>query len=120
MFNDYFLAVAVPFLFAAFALLQSALYMLYRSGFQPINDVRLLVAAVELIWVAIYCVKFCYFAQFKFYKPPYAYVDAALTQYYWVAIGICIAGFVFTIVQPVIICPKPGMCCTPPSLCRLF
>ncbi|KAL1591648.1 hypothetical protein SLS60_011646 [Paraconiothyrium brasiliense] len=43
---------------------------------------------MELIWIAIYCVKFCYLAQFKFYKPPYAYVVIALTRYYWTAVGL--------------------------------
>ncbi|KAF1967690.1 hypothetical protein BU23DRAFT_482844 [Bimuria novae-zelandiae CBS 107.79] len=65
---------------------------------------------MELIWVAIYCVKFCYLAQFKFYKPPYAYVNATLTAYYWVAVGCCSVGFVFTIIQPIVLCRMPDKC----------
>lgn len=119
MGNDYFLIAVVPFLLAGFSLLQSIIQQLYRTedahteevrtaSSQPTDVSRRLVAAMELMWIAIYCVKFCYLAQFKFYKPPYAYVVIALTRYYWTAVGLCVAGFFFTIVQPIVLCHTGG------------
>ena len=116
MANDYFLLAAIPFLLAGFALLQSSNQLLYdtENAFenmpisQPAAATRRLVAAVELLWITTYCVKFCYLAQFKFYKPPYAYVDPLLTKYYWTVIGLCCAGLVFTIIQPIVLCKSPG------------
>ncbi|KAF2874263.1 hypothetical protein BDV95DRAFT_487300 [Massariosphaeria phaeospora] len=67
-------------------------------------------AAIELLWIAIYAVKFCFLAQFKFHKPPYAYVSLHLTRYYWSCIGICTAAFLFTVAQPIILCPNNGKC----------
>lgn len=119
MGNDYFLVVGVPILLAGFALLQSFVHQLYwieegltdndSTGLsQPMDASRRFVAATELIWIAIYCVKFCYLAQFKFYKPPYAYVVVALTRYYWAVISLCSVGFFFTIVQPIALCVTRG------------
>lgn len=119
MGNDYFLVAAVPFLLAGVSILQSVLPQLYNLERTLTDDINIessarahfsrgLGAAIELMWITIYCVKFCYFAQFKFYKPPYAYVDQALTIYYWIAVGISSAGFLFAIVQPIILCPTPG------------
>jgi hypothetical protein len=119
MGNDYFLVAAVPFLLAGCSLLQSVILQLSwiedtiisQDGAalsQHTDASRRLVAAMVLIWIAIYCVKFCYLAQFKFYKPPYAYVVMALTRYYWIAIGLCSVGFLFTIVQPIVLCATRG------------
>ncbi|KAK7186394.1 hypothetical protein PSPO01_07351 [Paraphaeosphaeria sporulosa] len=102
MGNDYFLVAGVPILLTGFALLQSVIYQLYwteesltdntTAWSRHTDTSRRLVAAIELIWVAIYCVKFCYLAQFKFYKPPYA------------------VGFLFTLVQPIVLCTTRGKC----------
>lgn len=116
MANDYFLIAAIPLFLAGFALLQSSINPLYDTEgafvsmpiLQPTAATRRSVAAVELIWIAIYCVKFCYLASFKFYKPPYSYVDPLLTKYYWTTNGLCCAGFVFTIIQPIVLCQSPG------------
>ncbi|OAG12360.1 uncharacterized protein CC84DRAFT_1077377 [Paraphaeosphaeria sporulosa] len=120
MGNDYFLVAGVPILLTGFALLQSVIYQLYwteesltdntTAWSRHTDTSRRLVAAIELIWVAIYCVKFCYLAQFKFYKPPYAYVDAALTRHYWAVVGLCSVGFLFTLVQPIVLCTTRGKC----------
>lgn len=121
MANDYFLFATIPIFLTGFALLQSSINCLYDTEsvlvkmptLQPTAAIRRLVAAVELTWITIYCVKFCYLAQFKFYKPPYSYVDPLLTKYYWATNGLCCAGFVFTIIQPIILCQSPGtsVCC---------
>lgn len=116
MGNDYFLVAAAPVLLIGFALLQSVVHRVYdvQDALSDVSTsgqtsvVRRLAAAVEMVWIAIYLVKFCYFAQFKFYKAPYKYVDPHLTTYYWTAIGLCVAGFLFTIAQPVVLCPSPG------------
>ncbi|KAF2449203.1 hypothetical protein P171DRAFT_350975 [Karstenula rhodostoma CBS 690.94] len=119
MGNDYFLVAGVPILLAGFALLQSVIHQLYWAEdtdndptalSQSTDASRRLVATIELIWIAIYCVKFCYLTQFKFYKPPYAYVVVALTRYYWAVVGLCSIGFLFTIVQPIVLCASKGQC----------
>ncbi|KAF2793285.1 hypothetical protein K505DRAFT_244729 [Melanomma pulvis-pyrius CBS 109.77] len=63
-----------------------------------------------MLWIVIYCVKFCFLAQFKFHKPPYAYVSIYLTRYYWVSIGICTAGLLFTLIQPIVLCSNSTKC----------
>ena len=118
MGNDYFLVAGIPILLAGFVLLQSVTHQLYlteksladdtAASAPPADASRRVVAAIELIWIAIYCVKFCYLAQFKFYKPPYAYVVMELTRYYWAVIGFCSVGFMFTIVQPIALCISRG------------
>lgn len=118
MGNDYFLVTAIPVLLASFGLLQSVIHQLCpteesltddtTASAPPTDTSRRIVAAIELAWIAIYCVKFCYLAQFKFYKPPYAYVDVALTRYYWAVIGFCSVGFLFTMVQPIALCISRG------------
>ncbi|KAF2193418.1 hypothetical protein K469DRAFT_550645 [Zopfia rhizophila CBS 207.26] len=57
-----------------------------------------------------YSVKFCFLAQFKFYKPPYAFISVYLTRYYWTAIGLCTAAFLFSLVQPIVLCSTAGNC----------
>lgn len=119
MVNDYFLVVAVPALFVGAGLLQSTLNSLYlhetstshadqETTIQSASAGPRLTAVIEMLWIVIYCVKFCFLAQFKFHKPPYAYVSIYLTRYYWVSIGICTAGLLFTLVQPIILCSHPG------------
>jgi len=108
MVNDYFLLPAIPALIASCSLLQTILRDLYISEIIS-RSVNRLPAAIDLLWVAIYCVKFCFLAQFQFYRPPYAYVVAWLTRYYWMAVGICSAGFIFTIVQPIVLCSSSGI-----------
>ncbi|KAF9741168.1 hypothetical protein PMIN01_00707 [Paraphaeosphaeria minitans] len=90
-------------LLARFALLQSAIHQLYWAEetltetptalLEPTDASRRLVAAIELIWIAIYCVKACYLSQFKLYKPP-----------------LCSVGFLFTIVQPIVLCATREQC----------
>ncbi|KAF2465613.1 uncharacterized protein BDR25DRAFT_239503 [Lindgomyces ingoldianus] len=63
-----------------------------------------------MLWTTIYCVKFCFLAQFKFHKPPYAYVSKHLTRYYWSSIGICSAAVLVTLIQPIILCPNSDRC----------
>ncbi|KAH7135330.1 hypothetical protein B0J11DRAFT_502156 [Dendryphion nanum] len=119
MINDYFLVAALPLLLTASGLIQSSFDVLYRvETFDKVSitttltskEASRLVAAIEFLWAAIYCVKFCFLAQFKFYKPPYAYVVIHLTRYYWTSIGICVAAFVFTIIQPIVICFRADNC----------
>ncbi|KAL5453278.1 hypothetical protein PMIN06_005539 [Paraphaeosphaeria minitans] len=100
MGNGYFLVAGAPMLLARFALLQSAIHQLYWAEetltetptalLEPTDASRRLVAAIELIWIAIYCVKACYLSQFKLYKPP--------------------VGFLFTIVQPIVLCATREQC----------
>jgi hypothetical protein len=101
---DYFLIAALPMLFMASGLLSTHAdpdLSFHGSTFR-------LTAAIEVLWIAIYCVKFCFLAQFKFYKPPYAYVNVHLTRYYWTTVCIYSAGFLFTIIQPIVLCPSSG------------
>jgi hypothetical protein len=117
MANDYFLIVALPSLYAASSLMQSILSSLYwgegvhgafnASAASPSVAARL-TGAIEMLWITIYSVKFCFLAQFKFHKAPYAYVSVHLTRYYWASVGACGIGFLFTLAQPIIVCPRPG------------
>lgn len=117
MVNDYFLVAAIPMLFAGSALLHSTLDGLYRYEYavsdadhhtQLPKTTSCLTAAIEMLWISIYCVKFCFLAQFKFHKPPYAYISVHLTRYFWASIIICSAAFLFTIIHPIVLCPSPG------------
>lgn len=119
MTNDYFLVAALPALYLGTGLLQSTVGTLYVSrtdlasarGYlaHPASAVPRLTAAIELLWLSIYCVKACFLAQFKFNEPPYAYVSTHLTRYYWALIGICTTAYLFTFVQPIILCPDTSM-----------
>jgi hypothetical protein len=118
MANDYFLVVALPALYIGAGLLQSCfkVLLLYESSmWQADQEIRRaaprLTASIEMLWITIYCVKFCFLAQFKFHKPPYAYVSIYLTRYYWASIGISAAALLFTLIQPLILCSSPGMFC---------
>lgn len=113
--SDYFLILALPSLFAASALLQSCLDELYTQWPQDnyaahqmfdheTYAASRLAGAIELLWLAIYCVKASFFSQFKFYKPPYAYVSPRLTRYYWAAVGISVVAFIFTLTLTAILC----------------
>jgi hypothetical protein len=117
MVNDYLLVSALPVLYIGAGLLQSSLsaLYLYESSVLPIDRAQMtqptrvvyrLTASIEMLWFVIYCVKFCFLAQFKFHKPPYAYISIYLTRYYWTSIGICSAALVFTMIQPIILCPN--------------
>ncbi|KAF1957113.1 hypothetical protein CC80DRAFT_412196 [Byssothecium circinans] len=121
MINDYFLVAALPILFIALGLLQSILSALFEIEKSSIFIAQVLqprlpgttprlTAAVELLWVTIYCVKFCFLAQFRFHKPPYAYVNVHLTRYYWSTIGICAAAFLITIAEPIVLCSTSKNC----------
>ncbi|KAF2635402.1 hypothetical protein P280DRAFT_553788 [Massarina eburnea CBS 473.64] len=121
MENDYFLVAALPCLFIACGLLPSILGLLSQNpdaSPDPNHDFQSqfpgatprLVATIELLWIVIFFVKFSFLFQFKFYKPPYAYVNVHLTRYYWMTIGVSCAAFLFTIVYPIVLCPNPGNC----------
>lgn len=113
--GDYILVASLPMLFTASGLLHSvsnAIYSIDGPGTYASSDWNLvpqrLTAAIELLWIAIYCVKMCFLAQLKFYKPPYAYVNVQLTRYYWATVGLCSMGFMFTVSQPIVLCPDSG------------
>ncbi|KAF2260533.1 hypothetical protein CC78DRAFT_584668 [Lojkania enalia] len=121
MVNDYFLILALPALFVAAGLLQTVLHDLYdeqaagiwmdpNESPQPKILAPRLTASMEMLWLTIYCVKFCFLAQFKFHKPPYAYISPYFTRYYWVAIGTCGAAFLFTLIQPIVLCSNAEHC----------
>jgi hypothetical protein len=61
-----------------------------------------------MLWISIFSVKFCFLAQFKFHKPPYAYVSPHLTRYYWVVISFCTIGCLYALVQPIVLCSGAG------------
>jgi hypothetical protein len=115
--SDCLLLLALPSLFAGSALLHTALEMLYDHGDaetradrshvqQHASAASRLTAAIELLWVAIYCVKGSFLLQFKFHKPPYSLVSANLTRYYWATISVCTAGLLYTLAVPPILCPS--------------
>lgn len=114
--SDYCLIAALPFLFAGAGLLQSSLDQLYahspvtisKASGQLTSAGPRLTLAIEMLWVAIYSVKASFFAQFKFHKPPYAYVSPRLTRYYWVAISLCVSTFLFTVIVSAVLCPSSG------------
>ncbi|PSN73485.1 hypothetical protein BS50DRAFT_187763 [Corynespora cassiicola Philippines] len=119
--NDYFIAAALPTFYLAAGLIQSNLGVLYEHNppvlpvdqehpVSPQSAAPRLTSAIELFWTTIYCVKFCFLAQFKFHKPPYAYVSIRLTRYYFALIGICVAAFLFTLIQPIVLCSHPVRC----------
>jgi len=118
MARDYILVASLPMLFTASGLLHSVLsvvysidnpatYTFYAISAQDMAPLRL-TAAMEMLWIAIYCVKLCFLVQFKFYKPPYAYVNVHLTRYYWATVCLCTTGFLFTLSQPIVLCPSLG------------
>jgi hypothetical protein len=114
--SEYFLIIALLSLFAGTGLLQSTRNELYAQssadvfgGTLPrVNAAPRLIAAIELLWVTIYCVKASFVAQFKFHKPLYAYVSPRLTRYYWTSVAICGSAFLFTIIVPITLCPSSG------------
>lgn len=115
--KDYPLVLAVPVLFIALGLLQTILPAVLQMGDQfhgtdTAHSIDLstsrLTAIIEMLWIVIYCVKFCFLAQFKLYRPPYAYVNVNLTRCYWVMMVVCFVAFVLTIVVPAILCPNQG------------
>ncbi|KAF2110778.1 hypothetical protein BDV96DRAFT_583699 [Lophiotrema nucula] len=115
MLNDYFLVAGLPIFFIGAGLVQSVLPFLYEQHALATNRhagkiLRRLPAAIEMLWITIYCVKFCFLAQFKFHKPPYAYVSVHLTRYYWAVVSICSASFIVTLVQPLVLCSKSETC----------
>ncbi|KAF2021077.1 hypothetical protein BU24DRAFT_416745 [Aaosphaeria arxii CBS 175.79] len=112
MMNDYFLLVSLPALYAGAALLQSSLDGLYaeKGHAGPPTIAPRLTAAIDLLWISIYFVKFCFLAQFKFHKPPYAYISDSLTRHYWIVMGICVAAGLFTFVQPIVLCHTIDSC----------
>ncbi|CAI6326602.1 unnamed protein product [Periconia digitata] len=118
MFKDYSLVLALPMLFVALGLLHNivdALYQLegsvldptHQTEFRASGDPQRLTTVIELLWIVIYCVKLCFLTQFKLYRPPYAYVNANLTKFYWATTMICTGALVWTILVPVILCPNP-------------
>lgn len=119
MANDYFLGLAFPALYTGAGLLHSSLGELYMfedtlvnadviNAPQPSHATPRITAAIELLWISIFAVKFCFLAQFKFHKPLYAHVSAHLTRYYWTSIGVCAAACLFTMAQPIILCSSSG------------
>lgn len=115
--SDYFLIFALPCIFAGVALLQTSLDTLYAFesrlalGEEGRADPRgstaaRLASAIELLWIGIYSVKASFLAQFKFYKPPFAYVSVLLTRLYWVIVAVCGLGFLFTLTVPIVLCPS--------------
>ena len=119
MINDYFLIVALPTLYVGVGLLQSTMDGLYPPTDQRISELqpddlvasdtsKRFPAAIEMLWISIFSVKFCFLAQFKFHKPPYAYVSVQLTRYYWVVISLCTIGFLYAVIQPIVICSGAG------------
>ena len=118
--SDHLLLLALPSLFAGSALLHSTLDALYDYGATESpadrNHVRpdstaapRLTAAIELLWVTIYCVKASFLLEFKFHEPPYSLVSANLTRYYWATIGICTAAILCTLAAPPVLCPSSRM-----------
>ncbi|PVI04084.1 hypothetical protein DM02DRAFT_651894 [Periconia macrospinosa] len=121
MLKDYSLVFAIPMLFIAAGLLHTILAALYQledpvldiahqNAFRTAGNTSRLTAVIELLWIVIYCVKFCFLAQFKLYRPPYAYVNAYLTKSYWVMVAICAVSLVFTIIVPIVLCPNQEHC----------
>lgn len=117
MVSDYLLVVALPALYIGAGLLQSSLSALYlhegsvlpvdrAQMMQPATVAPRLTASIEMLWLVVYCAKFCFLAQFKFHKPLYAYISLYLTRYFWASVGICSAALVFTLIQPIILCPN--------------
>jgi hypothetical protein len=114
--SEYFLIIALLALFVGTGLLHSTRDELYQlSSAEPFGNTQprahtapRFTAAIELLWVTIYCVKASFLAQFKFHKPLYAYVSPRLTRYYWAAIAICGSALLFTIVVPIVVCPNSG------------
>ena len=118
--SDGLFLLALPSLFAGSALLFSTLDVLYDHGDaetrahrnyvrQHASDASRLIAAIELLWITIYCVKGSFLLQFKFHKPPYSLVSANLTIYYWVTISVCTAAFLCTLAVPPILCQSSRM-----------
>lgn len=111
--------LALPSLLGGVGLLQSSLDIFYdgwptggAGSMQPqerhTSAAPRLTAAIELLWLTIYCVKASFFAQFKFNKPLLAHVSPRLTRYYWTAVVICGAAYILTLVIPVLLCPRFG------------
>ena len=118
MIGDYILIGALPIVFVASALLQSVIDVLYTidnqttkatlGTFELGSAVSRLTAAIEMLWIAIYCVKMCFLASYKFHQTLSAYVNVYLTRHYWITVGLCSVGFLLTVSQPIVLCPSPG------------
>jgi hypothetical protein len=112
MVNDYFLVIALPALWVAAGLLHTTIeYLLAGLPSSSENAPSIaprLTIAIDMLWVAIYSVKLCFLAQFKFHKPPYAYVSVHLTRYYWFCIAFTGLSFAVSIAEPIIVCPSAG------------
>ncbi|KAH6633137.1 hypothetical protein C7974DRAFT_165699 [Boeremia exigua] len=109
--SDVLLLLALLSFFAGSALLHSTLSALYNHGSAGAGADRkyvapCLTAAIELLWITIYCVKASFLIQFKFHKPPYSLVSANLTRYYWTTIILCTAAFLYTLAVPPTLCPS--------------
>lgn len=117
--SDIPLLLALPSLFAGSALLHSTLSTLYDHDDESSADQNKprqfasaaprLTAAIELLWIAIYCVKASFLLQFKFHKPPYSLVSASLTRSYWVTSAMCMAAFLCTLAVPPVMCQSSRM-----------
>lgn len=115
IFNDYFVLTALPALYIGAGLLQSSLSTLYSADYSTLpadpifhSTAPRITGSIEMLWITIYCVKFCFIAQFKLYKPPYAYVSFHITRHYLASIGLCTASFLFTLAQPIVLCSTSG------------
>ncbi|KAF2200384.1 hypothetical protein GQ43DRAFT_76812 [Delitschia confertaspora ATCC 74209] len=125
MVNDYFVVLALPILFTGAGLLQSTLLGIYSyesltgtnshqmhgASVRDGTFTKRFIAALDMAWIAIYCVKFAFIASFKFHKPPYAYVSAHLTRYYWFIVGGCVTTFILTLVGQAVVCPGAAENC---------
>lgn len=119
--SDYFLLLALPSLFVGAALLQTSLDTLYApelesskgdvaTSVQNASAAVCLTSAIELLWLCIYTIKASILAQFRFHKPPFAYVSIHLTRLYWAVVILSSLAFAFTLAVPIMLCPTP---CTP-------
>lgn len=114
--NDALVLFALPVIFVGAGLLQSNMEKLYPyQNLEAYVDAHeyeasasVFLAALEMFWITIYCVKFSYLSSFKFHKPLYAFVSPSLTRYYWFATFVCALIFVFTLVGQVLTCPGLG------------
>lgn len=115
--NDDFLVMALPCLLTGIVLLQSVLHELYAAhdngdstpkspSNQHTYGAYRFTAALELLWITIYCVKASFLAHFNFHKPPIAYVSPRLTRYHWAVISVCGLAFIFTLIVPAVLCPN--------------
>jgi len=115
MMNDSFIISGILLLYIGAGLLQSSLSDLYsyyqhqqqdqisQGANRPQQLSATSLAVLEMLWSAIFSVKFAYLANFKFHKPPYKYVSGHLTRYYWFVGSFCGIGFVFTLIAQAVV-----------------